>query len=94
MPRDHSAVASISSCGESALLATTMMGFFTRRSMLTTASSVAVTPTVTSSTSSTASAFSTASSAWSATRLLMPLASCSQPPVSTRVKFLPFHSAL
>lgn len=59
----------------------------------TTASSSSVAPTVASTTNMTTSARSIAISACSATRRWMPVASASQPPVSTIVKRRPPHSA-
>ncbi len=77
----------------STLFAARMTGFFFFRSIFTTISSVAVGPVVASTTRTTASAMSTATSDWIAIREAMPFESESQPPVSTRVKSLPFHSA-
>ncbi|SIM57176.1 Uncharacterised protein [Mycobacteroides abscessus subsp. abscessus] len=93
MPRPHSAAASGSWWESSILLAASSSGLSTRRSICTIASSIAVMPTRASTTRITTSAWATASSAWAATCALMPLASDSHPPVSTRVKALSFHSA-
>ena len=92
-PSDHSMAASASCMGESTLLATSTTGLPERRSSRTTRSSVSVGPTVASTTNITASASSTATSACSATRASMPATSTSHPPVSTRVKWRPAHSA-
>ena len=67
-----------------------------RRSTSATASSVSVTPTVASTTNSTASAVAAAIRAWPAIRAASdPVFSSDgcQPPVSTRVKSRPLHSA-
>ena len=93
-PSDQRAAASASPLSSSTLLARSRTGFLLALSIFTTRSSVAVGPTVESTTNSTASASSTAISACIATDLSIPLASGSQPPVSTRVYLRPFHSAL
>jgi hypothetical protein len=75
------------------LFAARTTGFFAARRIRTTASSASVMPTVASTTKRTASAACTATSACAAIRSASPRASGSQPPVSTTVKALPFHSA-
>ena len=84
--------ASASPRWSSTLLAMSTTGLPERRSSLATASSSSVAPTVASTTNITTSARSMAISACSATRRWMPVASASQPPVSTTVKRRPAHS--
>ena len=93
-PSDQSDAASGSCLRSSILFATKITGLPLFRSIGTTRSSLEVAPTIASTTKMTASASSIAISACSATDLSMPLASGSQPPVSTRVNLRSFHSAL
>ena len=93
-PRDQREAASASMRSSSTLFARRNTGLLLARSIFTTRSSVAVGPTVASTTKQTASESSTAISACKATDLSIPLASGSQPPVSTSVYLRPFHSAL
>src|SRR6185312_16163319 len=90
---DHNEAASGSVRSSSTLFAASTTGLPPRRRTLATASSVAVAPTLASTTSSTASAVRMAWSACAATRAWNPLASGSQPPVSTTVNRRPDHCA-
>ncbi|OAP22518.1 hypothetical protein A4R44_06678 [Amycolatopsis sp. M39] len=92
-PSDHSDAVSASSRSSSTLFAASRTGFFERRSTRATASSVVVAPTVASTTSSTASAVRMAISACAATEACKPVASGSQPPVSTSVNRRPAQKA-
>ncbi len=92
-PSDHSDWASSSVFSSSALFATRRTGLPALRRTWTTASSVSVAPTFASTMNITASASLTARSAWAAMAAAMPRTLRSQPPVSMRMKRLPFHSA-
>ena len=92
-PSRQSSAVSGTSRSSSTLVAASSTGRSDLRSTLATASSVALAPTVASTTSSTTSAVAMASSACAATAARIPVASGSQPPVSTTVNRRPFHSA-
>ena len=70
-----------------------MTGRSLRRRMRAAARSVSVAPTALSTTSTMTSAVSMANLAWRVIDAAMPVAFGSQPPVSTTVNRLPFHSA-
>ena len=92
-PRFHMVAAMASWRWSSTLFAASTTGFLERLSTLTTASSSSRVPTVASTTNSTASAIEIASSACSAICCAMPLASETQPPVSTSTNSRPFQFA-
>ncbi|CAB4895827.1 unannotated protein [freshwater metagenome] len=75
------------------MFATKITGLPERRRTSTTASSVAVAPTMASTTKATASASLMARSACAAIAAAIPLTLTSQPPVSMRMKRFPFQSA-
>ena len=91
-PSDQNSAASSWAFSLSTLFTARITGVSDLRNDFATVASPAVIPTVPSQTSTMRSAVPIAISACCAIERCMPLASCSQPPVSCTMKARPFHS--